>query len=256
MTRESLPKFQPLNVRGASLWRGERHYVLRLDRPYTFLSSAPLGEGLLDCQWMLSLEVGPDDDVSYPVEYLRSRATSFGVPASEPLIGLLTAVLHRDIQVVGRSEDGVTVVGIATVGVSNASGPGQRDVPMSEDALPERAIADAPGTINQITLIDADLSHGALVRASTMITEAKTLALAEAGITTRNGSAATGTSTDVTVVGHSGRGIHFDYAGSATLAGWMAADTAYEAVSRGIRRCIHRMKARNRKPEDAGNLVV
>ena len=250
MTRESLPKFQPLNVRGAGLWRGERHYVLRLDRPYTFLSSAPLGEGILDCRWILSLEVGPDDDVTYPMEYLRTRASSFGIPAAESLIGLLTAVPHVDVQVASRSEDGVTVTALATVGISNASGPGQRDVPLSKDTPCERAIADVPGTINQITLIDADLSHGALARASTMITEAKTLALMEAGITTRGGSAATGTSTDVTVVGHSGRGVHFDYAGSATLVGWLAADTAYETVRLGIRRCVRRMKAWKREAPD------
>ena len=246
MTRESPTQFQPLGVRGASLWRGECHYALRLDMPYTFLSSAALGEGLLDCQWLLSLEVGRGDDVSHPVEYLRSRAGSFGIPLEEPLIGLLTAVPHMDIQVASRSEDGVTALSLATVGTSNASGPGQRDVSLSKDA---------PGTINQVTLIDADLTPGALVRASTMITEAKTLALMEAGISTRNGSAATGTSTDVIVVGHSGRGVHFDYAGSATLAGWLVAETAYEAVSRGIQRCILRMEARKRKREDAGGLV-
>ena len=255
MTREFLRQFQPLDIQGASLWCGERHYVLHLDRPYTFLSSAPLGEGMLACRRILSLEVGPDDDVTCPVEYLRTRASSFGIPSAELLIGLLTAVPHEDIQVVMRSEDGVSVIALATVDVSNASGPGQRDVPPSEDAPPKRVIGDAPGTINQVTLIDADLSPGALVRASTMITEAKTLALSEAGIVTRDGSPATGTSTDVTVVGHSGRGIHFDYAGSATLVGWLAADTAYESVRRGIRRCLERLEDRKRKRQDAGSLA-
>ena len=234
---------QPLGIRGASLRRGGHHYVLRLDEPYSFLSSAPLGEGFLDSRWVLSLEVTPDADISLPQEYLLERAESFGVPSDEPLIGLLTAVRHWDLQVCVRSENGVTVATLATAGVSNASSPKQRDVGLADAALTGATVAATPGTINLVTLVDAELSPGALVRASTMATEAKTLALAEAGVVTRNGSAATGTSTDVTVVGHSGKGVRFDYAGSATLVGWLVAATAHEAVSQGITAYIKRKQA-------------
>ncbi len=111
------------------------------------------------------------------------------------------------------------------------------------DPQPPNGASPTPGTINLVTLVDADLSPGALVRASTMATEAKTLALAEAGVVTRNGSKATGTSTDVTVVGHSGQGVHFDYAGSPTLVGWLVAATAHEAVGRGIAAYTKRKQA-------------
>ena len=247
---------QPLGIRGASLCRGGHHYVLRLDAPYEFLSSAPLGEGFLDSRWVLSLEVTPDADIALPQEYLLERAETFGVPSGEPLIGLLTAVRHWDLQVCVRSEGGVTVATLATAGVSNASGPKQRDVPPAGETPAGTAAAASPGTINLVTLIDADLSPGALVRASTMATEAKTLALAEAGVVTRNGSAATGTSTDVTVVGRSGQGVHFDYAGSPTLAGWLVAATAHEAVSRGIAAYIKRKQAgKQRGPAPAASRI-
>jgi adenosylcobinamide amidohydrolase len=82
--------------------------------------------------------------------------------------------------------------------------------------------------------VDADLTPGALVRASTMAAEAKTLAMVEAGLKTREGYVATGTATDVTVVGHSGRGRRFKYAGSATLVGWMVGQTAYHTVRQGL----------------------
>ena len=235
--------FQPLGIRGVSLCRGGHHYVLRLDAPYSFLSSAPLGEGFLDSRWVLSLEVTPDADISFPQEYLLERAGSFGIPSDEPMIGLLTAVRHWDLQVCVQSECDVTVATLATAGVSNASSPRQRDVPLANDPPQEPGVVATPGTINLVTLIDADLSPGALVRASTIATEAKTLALAEAGVVTRNGSAATGTSTDVTVVGHSGQGVHFDYAGSPTLVGWLVAATAHEAVSRGIAAYIKRKQS-------------
>ena len=239
----------PLGIRGASLCRGGHHYVLRMDDLYSFLSSAPLGEGFLDSRWVLSLEVTPDADISLPQEYLLARAESFGLPSDEPFIGLLTAVRHWDLQVCVRSEGAVTVATLATAGVSNASSPRQRDVDPADNPLPGTGVPATPGTINLVTLIDADLSPGALVRASTMATEAKTLALSEAGVVTRNGSAATGTSTDVTVVGHSGQGIRFDYAGSPTLAGWLVAATAHEAVSRGIAAYIKRKQAdKQREP--------
>ncbi len=245
---------QPLGIRGASLCRGGHHYVLRLADPYSLLSSAPLGEGFLESRWVLSLEVTPDADISCPQEYLLDRAEGFGVPPDEPFIGLLTAVRHWDLQLCVRSEGGVTVATLATAGVSNASSPRQRDIPLHPAAAPipppsadgtsaGTVVSVTPGTINLVTLIDADLSPGALVRASTMVTEAKTLALVEAGVITRNGSVATGTSTDVTVVGHSGQGVRFDYAGSPTLAGWLVAATAHEAVSRGIAAYIKRKQA-------------
>ena len=221
------PGFRPLGIRGASLERGERHYALRLDSAYRFLSSAPLGGGVLESRWVLSLEVTPDAWIPCPETYLRDRAAGFGIPADGPFIGLLTAVRHGDLQVRVCSEGGVTAAVLVTAGVSNASGPRQKDV-VSQGCAP------APGTINVVALLDADLSPGALARASTMIAEAKTLALMEAGVRTANGSPATGTSTDASAVGCSGRGVHFDYAGSPTLAGWLAAATAHEAVSRGI----------------------
>ncbi len=253
--------YERLQIRGASLDRGEHHYVLRLEHPYRFLSSAPLGEGHLASQWLLSLEVTPDADIPCPEDYIRERAAGFGVPSEGQLIGLLTAVRHRDLQVAVRSEAGVTVATLATAGVSNASSPRQNDAsydPSYMEAGPSGAapwgqhIAPSPGTINLVTLVDADLSPGALVRASTIATEAKTLALIEAGVLTRNGSVATGTSTDATVAGHSGQGVHFDYAGSPTIVGWLVAATAHDAVSRGIQAYRKRKEAEGKPAIAAG----
>ena len=244
--------YERLQIRGASLDRGEHHYVLRLEHPYRFLSSAPLGEGHLASQWLLSLEVTPDADIPCPGDYIRERAAGFGIHSEGPLIGLLTAVRHRDLQVAVRSEAGVTVATLATAGVSNASSPRQNDASYTEAgpsgaAAWKQHTAPSPGTINLVTLVDADLSPGALVRASTIATEAKTLALIEAGVLTRNGSVATGTSTDATVAGHSGEGVHFDYAGSPTIVGWLVAATAHDAVSRGIQ-AYHKRKEAQGKP--------
>ena len=58
--------------------------------------------------------------------------------------------------------------------------------------------------------------------------------MVEAGLRTRQGHIATGTATDATVVGHSGRGEHFIYAGSATLVGWLVGQAVYQSVTRGL----------------------
>ena len=170
-----------------------------------------------------------------PASYLRQIAAQLGVPDRDGVVGLLTAVDHRDLQVTSLAESGVTVTTLATVGVDHGSSPRDKDVGShGEPATPEAEPLIQLGTINLVTLVDADLSTGALVRASTLATEAKTLALVEAGLRTRQGHIATGTATDTTIVGHSGHGRHFKYAGSATVVGWLVGQAVYRSVNRGL----------------------
>ena len=228
---------------GATLQRGDDYYLVRLERPAQFLSSAPLGEGLVTADWLLSGQVSPQACLPDPESYLRRLAAQVGIPDRPDgigVVGLLTAVDHRDLQVTSLAESGVAVTILATVGVDHGSSPRDEDVgshvePGTPEAEPiiQPGIIN-PGTINLVTLVDADLSHGALVRASTLATEAKTLAMVEAGLRTRQGHIATGTATDATVVGYSGRGSHFKYAGSATLVGWLVGQAVYQSVTQGL----------------------
>jgi iron complex transport system ATP-binding protein len=86
-----------------------------------------------------------------------------------------------------------------------------------------------------VILIDARLASTAAVRAATLATEAKTLALFEAGVKTEAGSPATGTSMDTIVVASTGRGPFSRYAGTSTLVGHLIGQAVYEAVAEGIR---------------------
>ena len=230
-----LSRFRPLGFPGASLdWR-DGHYIVRLGRPMQFLSSAPLGGGLLEAQWVLSLQVDINADLPSPEKYLLDRARCLGLLQEEPCIGLLTAVYHEDLQIQTGSEQGVSVAVLATVGITNGSSPRQKQV-SNYGTVPQGVAGPdpQPGTINILTLVDADLAPGALLRASTIATEAKTLALVESRARTPEGYITTGTSTDVTVVGHTGRGHYFKYAGSATLVGWLVGDAVYHAVALGL----------------------
>ena len=239
---------EQLDFPGGALQRGDDYYLVRLEHPAQFLSSAPLGEGLVKAGWVLSGQVSPQACVPDPGSYLRRLAAQLGVtdrPDGIGVIGLLTAVDHRDLQVASLVESGVTVTSLATVGVDHGSSPRDKDVgshgePATPDAepliQPESSNPGTinPGTINLVILVDADMTGGALVRASTLATEAKTLAMVEAGLRTRQGHIATGTATDATVVGHSGRGSHFEYAGSATLVGWLIGQVVYRSVTQGL----------------------
>ena len=234
---------EKLDFPGATLQRGGDYYLLRLEHPAQFLSSAPLGEGLIRAGWVLSGQVSPQACLPDPASYLRQLAARLGVPDRPDgigVVGLLTAVAHSDLQVSTLAQSGVTVTSLATVGVDHGSSPLDKDVGSHGDpATPEAEPLIQPGTINPgtinlVTLVDADLSSGAMVRASTLATEAKTLAMVEAGLRTRQGHIATGTATDATVVGHSGRGRHFEYAGSATLVGWLVGQAVYRSVTQGL----------------------
>jgi len=91
------------------------------------------------------------------------------------------------------------------------------------------------GTINMVVLVDARLSPWAVVRAATLATEAKALALFETGIKTEGGSIATGSSMDTIVVASTGRGPFSGYAGPSTLVGHLIGRAVYDAVTAGIR---------------------
>ena len=118
--------FQPLDFPRTELDRGNDYYLVRLDRPMQFLSSAPLGEGFLESRWVLSQQVDINDPLPTPLELLQQWARRRNIPPEEEFIGLLTAVEHDDLQVCTSREKGVTVTTLATVGAVHGSSPRQR----------------------------------------------------------------------------------------------------------------------------------
>ena len=155
-----LNRRQLLAFPGASLDWGDEHYLIRLEQPLQFLSSAPLGGGLVDARWVFSRQVDGKDCLPNPKEYLRQQARQFGVPDGQTFVGLLTAVRHQDLQVYTVEEGGVTVTTLATVGVAEGSSPRQKHISSFgtlPGGVPEPTLT--PGTINIVTLIDADIAN-------------------------------------------------------------------------------------------------
>ena len=71
-------------------------------------------------------------------------------------------------------------------------------------------------------------------------TEAKSLALAAWQVTDPAGAPASGTSTDAVVVACTGRGAALDYAGPATVIGFLVADAVRRAIERICREKVAR----------------
>lgn len=209
------------------------HMVLRVDRdvlhvesaePLHVVSSALVGAELDTARHILSLRVPRDFHEPDPALWLKSRAWERGL--WEPFVGLLTAVDLRTVAMAQHQVEGCRALALVTAGVGNATAAGRERV----------GAGHRPGTINIVVIVDAVLGRGALVNAAMVATEAKTLAVMEAGVRTKEGLLATGTSTDAIVVAYTGRGESYEFAGPVTPVGHAVGVAVQDAVAQALRR--------------------
>lgn len=161
-------------------------WVIDLKQPRRVVSSAPFGGGLGWKQYLVNCTVPIDfhhDDVD---TMIRTSLAGHGL-ASEVTACALTAVDVRQYRQADVTEDDVLASVYVTVGLGNLSAPGL--TPLAPHA---------PGTINIFALVTAELPDAALIETVQIITEVKARRLA--GRMTRDGHAATGTSTDTATV--------------------------------------------------------
>lgn len=196
---------------------------VRGQRPLRVLSSALVGGDLDASRHILNMHVENGYKAESPTRDLVAFARRLGIPG--PFVGVMTAASTQEAAVVTERLDGVTVTAVVTVGLGSPIAAGRSPV------APWR-----PSTINTIVLVDGVLERAAGVNAVITATEAKTVALAEAGIQTPEGLSATGTSTDAVVVAWTGRGPALAYLGPASPGGWLIGRTVRRAVARGLGR--------------------
>jgi len=140
-----------------------------------------------------------------PLALLRDGLSSIGALDA---VGLMTS---RDIRrhFLGRAEvGGVTATCLATVGLGNGEVVGRR-----RQARPEGF-----GTINLLVHVDAGLTDAGLLETLSIATEARTVAVVEAGYRPGGVGAVTGTGTDC-VVAACPPGGRIAYAGLHTAVG-------------------------------------
>ncbi len=202
--------------------------VVELDAPYRCLSSAVFGGGLGEVRSWVNVQVPPGYARTDPETHLAEIARR--LQALPPVVGMLTAALVADYTEAAYG----SARAIATVGLHDPLAAASAKV----------AASDAPGvgTINLLILLEVPLTDAALVGAASTAVEAKTQALATAGVTAGDSPmgpmAATGTATDSLCVacpaGPLGSRVHF--AGPATRVGADLARAVHDAVALGIER--------------------
>lgn len=199
--------------------------VVSSRHPLRVVSSAVVGGGLGSARAIVNLHVPRSFRSRTPETKLAEFARRRSVPA--PYVGLLTAALTEKAEVASAAAGGLAACAIVTVGLGNTVAAGRTGV-----------TAWRPSTINTIVLVDADPEPGALVNLLATATEAKALALAEAGIRSREGGQATGTSTDAVAIAATGRGPMCRFGGPSSDLGWIVARVAKSALDVAVRRWV------------------
>jgi len=206
---------------GVEIWVDHEAVHVMSVAPLVICSSAVVGGGIVSARHIINMHVPKGYSKSDPGDDLEAFARRLGI--TEPFVGLMTAAWTQNAKLAVAREGGIGVAVIATVGLSN---------PVAAGLSP--AASCAPSTINTIVLLDAQPEPGALVNAVITATEAKSLALAEAGIKTEDGWRASGTSTDAVVIAATGRGRRLQFAGPVSEGGWLIARAVLRAIESGI----------------------
>jgi iron complex transport system ATP-binding protein len=214
---------QPLFIHGLYLSRTERALHLWSDEPLTVLSSAVVGGELTQTRHIVNMHVPNHYDCHTPAETLTVMAEELGIAG--PFVGLMTAANLKQAQMVVERTDQTTVAAILTVGVSH---------PVAAGVTEAASLSLPPGTINAIVIVDGVLTPAARANALITVTEAKTLALVEAGVRAPHGGPATGTGTDAVVVAATGRGSVFEYAGPIAPVGAAIAGAVRRAMQNAL----------------------
>jgi len=205
----------PVRFPGVTVEVSAERIIVRSKRTLQFVASTVVGGGIGTATAALSVRVARNFNCDDPPALLRREARALGLRGR--LVGFLTALELERASLLEAEEPGVLV--LATAGTSNAATPGRTPVARL-----------GHGTINTLALIDGRLSAGALVGTVKVVTEAKTLALLEAGVRTAEGQMATGTSTDAVAIGHTRAGPLLVYAGPVTPLGHTLGRLTTEAV--------------------------
>lgn len=216
------------NIDGVTVDVSDDRLIVASERALRMVTTAPYGADFREVRAFLSLPATVDIDCARPEQSILDRAATFGVRGS--FAGFLTAVKLTRAVVTLEADEDCRVTVVATVGVTNASRPGE-----------ERVAAYSPGTINTIVVIDGDLSPNALNEALTTTAEAKALAVYEAGVLTAAGRVATGTSTDAYAVACTGDGRRHRYAGSVAPVGYLVGKAVRRAITEGLGPAMDRM---------------
>jgi len=203
------------------------------DQACRVLSWAPFGGGIRVARLLANQQVKVDDREAMraPRAYLARVIRAAGQDPRRT-VALMTGAEVARVGHALATRDGVSAGAWCTAGFSNALRAGDRATVFSTHA----------GTINLIVVVNRPLTRAAMVEAVQIATEARVLAVLEAGIrSVRSGAPATGTGTDCVAIAApvraTARGVRAErYCGKHTLLGELIARAVLESCTRAIRR--------------------
>ncbi|MHB8383096.1 MAG: adenosylcobinamide amidohydrolase [Candidatus Binataceae bacterium] len=210
-------------------WRiTARTLIVRFPMPYRTLGWAPLGGGYGSTRVVSNHQVEKVDRhaTEFPRAFLRCRIEELE-PDARGAVAMMTGARVENAAYVCGRRGALAVAAWCTAGCSNALRAGDR-----------ATVADTrPGTINLIVAISQPLAAAAMVEAIQIATEARVLAVQQAGIiSTRSGLPATGTGTDCIVVASPPGARPYPWCGKHTLLGEMIARATLKSCARALAR--------------------
>lgn len=195
------------------------YVVLRVPTTHRIASFAPYHGGLWSAHSVAIHEVKNHDlpEGFDPLVLLASRMSEVDAKG----VGMLTSRSVSSAQIASSSHEQNSARVLVTAGLSNAVRVGDSPGPL-----------DGWGTINMICHVDVPLGDGALLEALSILAEARTCAVLEAGVPSRrSGAAATGTGTDCIAILAPERARRATYAGKHTAIGHIVGAAAHQAVA-------------------------
>lgn len=215
----------------------EKNIVIISEKNLECLSNAAINGGRVKSNSIVNHHVSLKFNHTNLKDVLNPVKERFNL--SKTMIGLLTAVEMVDAILINEKVDNIDFIIILTAGLTNTSGP-KIDI---SDVLEESDTSSyEPGTINIILLINCKLTEHAIVNLFITITEAKTLLLNKLNVRTKDGSLATGTSTDTIVVGFTDVGKLVEWSGYATKFGQSIGQNVFKALSKALKGKVNNKK--------------
>lgn len=199
---------------------------MRFPTPYRTLGWAPLGGGYARTRLISNHQVDKNDRhaTEAPRLFLSRRIRALE-PDAGVAVAMMTGAQVANAAYVCVRRGTLAVAAWCTAGCSNALRAGDR-----------ATVADTrPGTINLIVAISQPLVDAALAEAIQIATEARVLAVQQAGIvSTRSGLPATGTGTDCIVIAAPAGPRPHPWCGKHTLMGELIARAALKSCARAL----------------------
>lgn len=196
--------------------------VATFPRAQTMLSWSLNRPGLQQAHRVAWLEVRNKDlpETVDPMAYIDRLMAEAGLSDAITLVTSRSIARHHLAQ---ETVEGWTATCLATVGLSNGERVGTR----CTGAVPQ------PGTVNTLVHVSEPLSEAALVETVSIVTQARTAAILEAGVC-REGRIVTGTGTDCIVVAAPATGEGARFAGLHTAVGEAVGRAVYRAIAEGV----------------------